>query len=79
MPSRNGERYDDTDGGDDEMQGCSKGLPDGLCVQCGDMRVHALNHKGDRAGSIAWTRSLLKLGGFCVLDPKTTGLERCAN
>ncbi len=39
------------------------------------MRVHALNHKGDRAGSVAWARSLMDSGGFCVLDSETTGLK----
>jgi hypothetical protein len=39
------------------------------------MRVHALNLKGDRAGSVAWARSLLESGGFCVLDSETTGLK----
>ncbi len=38
------------------------------------MRAYALNLKGDRADSVAWARSLLDSGGFCVLDSETTGL-----
>jgi DNA polymerase-3 subunit epsilon len=39
------------------------------------MRAHQLrNLKGDRAGSVAWARSLLQSGRFCVLDSETTGL-----
>jgi DNA polymerase-3 subunit epsilon len=39
------------------------------------MRAHDLrNLKGDRIGSVAWARSLLQSGGFCVLDSETTGL-----
>jgi DNA polymerase III epsilon subunit-like protein len=29
--------------------------------------------KGDRASSVAWARSLLGSGGFCVFDSETTG------
>lgn len=39
------------------------------------MRAHNLRSlKGDRAGSVAWSRSLLESGEFCVLDSETTGL-----
>ncbi len=39
------------------------------------MRAHNLRSlEGDRAGSVAWARSLLESGGFCVLDSETTGL-----
>jgi DNA polymerase-3 subunit epsilon len=31
--------------------------------------------ESDRAGSVAWARSLLESGGFCVLDSETTGLK----
>ncbi len=64
-----------SDDGDDEIHGRSKGLHDGLCVQCAGMRVHALNLEEDRADSMAWARSLLKSRGFCVLDSETTGLK----
>ena len=37
------------------------------------MRAHVL--KGDRASSVAWAKSLLQSGGFCVLDSETTGLK----
>jgi DNA polymerase-3 subunit epsilon len=37
------------------------------------MRAHVL--KEDRASSVAWARSLLESGGFCVLDSETTGLK----
>ena len=40
------------------------------------MRAHDLRRlTGDRAGSVAWARSLLESGGFCVLDSETTGLK----
>jgi DNA polymerase III epsilon subunit-like protein len=39
------------------------------------MRPNALNLKGDRTSSVAWARSLLDSGGFCVLDSETTGLK----
>jgi DNA polymerase III subunit epsilon len=39
------------------------------------MKAHdMLSLKGDRASSVAWARSLLQSGGFCVLDSETTGL-----
>jgi DNA polymerase III epsilon subunit-like protein len=39
------------------------------------MRAHDLRRPtGDRDGSVAWARSLLDSGGFCVLDSETTGL-----
>jgi DNA polymerase III subunit epsilon len=39
------------------------------------MKAHdLLSLKGDRASSVAWARSLLQSGGFCVLDSETTGL-----
>jgi DNA polymerase-3 subunit epsilon len=39
------------------------------------MRAHDLRRfTGDRDGSVAWARSLLDSGGFCVLDSETTGL-----
>jgi DNA polymerase-3 subunit epsilon len=42
-----------------------------------DMRLHdqhSLNEE-DRARSIAWARSLVESGEFCVLDTETTGLK----
>jgi DNA polymerase-3 subunit epsilon len=40
------------------------------------MRAHKLRSlKGDRTSSVAWARSLLESGGFCVLDSETTGLK----
>ena len=30
---------------------------------------------GDYASSVAWARSLVESGGFCVLDSETTGLK----
>ncbi len=38
------------------------------------MRVHTLNRRADRAGSVTWARSLLDSGEFCVLDSETTSL-----
>src|SRR3954453_17365311 len=39
------------------------------------MRAHDLqSFEGDCTSSVAWARSLLKSGGFCVLDSETTGL-----
>jgi DNA polymerase III epsilon subunit-like protein len=47
----------------------------GRLLQCAVMRAHDLRSlKGDRADSVAWARSLLQSGGFCVLDSETTGL-----
>ena len=31
--------------------------------------------EGDRAGTVAWARSLVESGEFCVLDSETTGLK----
>ena len=46
-----------------------------LCVQCAGMRAHGVRSlKGDHADSVAWARSLLQSGEFCVLDSETTGL-----
>jgi DNA polymerase III subunit epsilon len=40
------------------------------------MRAHDLpSLKGDRAGSVAWAKSLVESGEFCVLDSETTGLK----
>jgi DNA polymerase III subunit epsilon len=40
------------------------------------MRAHDLRSlEEDRATSIAWARSLVESGGFCVLDSETTGLK----
>ncbi len=40
------------------------------------VRAHDLpGFKGDRAGSVAWARSLVESGEFCVLDSETTGLK----
>ena len=41
------------------------------------MRDHVFGNlkKGDRSGSVAWARSLLDSGEFCVLDSETTGLR----
>ncbi len=36
--------------------------------------LRSLN-KEDRAGSVAWAKSLVESGGFCVLDSETTGLK----
>jgi DNA polymerase III subunit epsilon len=39
------------------------------------MKAHdLLSLEGHRASSVAWARSLLQSGGFCVLDSETTGL-----
>ena len=39
------------------------------------MRAHNLRSlKDDRADSVAWARSLLESGEFCVFDSETTGL-----
>jgi DNA polymerase-3 subunit epsilon len=39
------------------------------------MRAHARQSlQEDRASSVAWARSLLESGEFCVLDSETTGL-----
>src|SRR4051794_10949667 len=39
------------------------------------MRAHDLqSFEGDCTSSVAWGRSLLQSGGFCVLDSETTGL-----
>jgi len=41
-----------------------------------NMKAHDLqNLKGDHTNSMAWARSLLESGGFCVLDSETTGLR----
>jgi hypothetical protein len=42
-----------------------------------DMRLHDQHSlkEEDRAGSIAWARSLVESGEFCVLDSETTGLK----
>ena len=42
-----------------------------------DMRLHDQHNlnEEDRAGSIAWARSLVESGEFCVLDSETTGLK----
>ncbi len=37
------------------------------------MRAHVLIE--DRASSVAWARSLLESGEFCVLDSESTGLK----
>ena len=41
------------------------------------MRGHDLRslNREDRTSSIAWARSLVELGDFCVLDSETTGLK----
>ncbi len=39
------------------------------------MRARDPSLDNDRAGSVAWARSLVESGGFCVLDPETTGLK----
>jgi DNA polymerase III subunit epsilon len=41
------------------------------------MRAHGLRsfNKEDRTSSIAWARSLVESGDFCVLDSETTGLK----
>ena len=39
------------------------------------MRAHVLNLKEDRTSSVAWARSLLNSGEFCILDSETTGLR----
>ena len=39
------------------------------------MRAHVLNLKEDRTSSVAWARSLLNSGDFCILDSETTGLR----
>ena len=47
----------------------------GLCVQCAVMRAQARRSlQEDRTTSVAWARSLLESGEFCVLDSETTGL-----
>ncbi|MDP9476883.1 MAG: 3'-5' exonuclease [Actinomycetota bacterium] len=38
------------------------------------MRAHAPDLKEAHAGSVAWAKTLLHSGGFCVLDSETTGL-----
>jgi DNA polymerase-3 subunit epsilon len=41
-----------------------------------NMKAHDLqNLEGDHTNSMAWARSLLESGGFCVLDSETTGLK----
>ena len=39
------------------------------------MKAYTLNLKADRTSSVAWARSLLDSGTFCVLDSETTGLK----